>query len=59
MGIPKKTKKKNEKNFKLTPKKKKKKIKSAMKKSYTQLVILGIQKKKPANTEETAPIDNT
>jgi hypothetical protein len=41
------------------PEKEKKKIKSAMKKSYTQLVILGIQKKKPANTEETAPIDNT
>ena len=42
-----------------TPIKKIKKIKSAKKKSYTLLVILGIQKKKPAKTEETAPIDKT
>jgi len=42
-----------------TPKKKRKKSKSAKKKSYTHPVILGNQKKKPAKTEETAPIDKT
>jgi len=36
-----------------------KNIRSAKKKLYNFPVILGIQKKKPANTEDTAPIDNT
>jgi len=43
----------------LTPKKKIKNIRSAKKKLYNFPVILGIQKKNPAKTDETAPIDNT
>jgi hypothetical protein len=59
MCIPANPKKCIGKNVMFTPKKKRKKSKSAKKKSYTHPVILGNQKKKPAKTEETAPIDKT